>query len=151
MSSNVCHRYKNLEGQYPRRGTLLLSPGGKRVGLALGAERCLELFDLGRRKDITLITDPLILHPHWGCRDQLNLTPFPLPSRSTPFFDPFSFYPEFTWIKMLWEIEPRDFLHPKSIRNGQTWLIRQKYNDVWKSVEKRNCRQMTDLWFSSGN
>lgn len=76
-----------------------------------------------------------------SCRDLLNPTPFPLPTPSPPFSDPFSFYPEFTWIKMLWEIEPWDLLHPKSIRKGQTILAREKYNDVWKSAEKRNYRQ----------
>lgn len=55
VNSDVCHRHKNLEGQQPQRGTLLLSPGEKRVGWALGVQRCLELFGLGRRKDITLI------------------------------------------------------------------------------------------------
>lgn len=30
VSSCVCHRHKNLEGQYPRRGALLSSPGRKR-------------------------------------------------------------------------------------------------------------------------
>lgn len=121
-------------------GALIPSPSGKRVRLAPGAHRCLELSDLGGRKASTIITSLLIPPPHRGCRAQSYPTPSPnLPSSSLTFPHFILKSPEqMHWGK--WR-EHCDFLHPKSTRNDQSWLVRGKLNDIQNYAENRNCRQ----------